>query len=378
MRRAPDRQTARVSDVAPSRRTSLQDVARSAGVSAAAVSYVVNGRTSEVSATTLERIELAIKTLKYKPQRRGLSLKLNREFAIGLIIVDPSPSFLADPFTTEVAAGLSNALTEPGYGLTVAGCRSLHDLQRFIRRPIGVDAFVVIASGHKDVRELCYRTVSDVDMPLVIVQEEVPSSVQDACGVFQDDFGGAQSLTRNLLARGARRFLFVAPSCTWPAIERREDGMRSVIPKTCSWTRITCEEQDFEATMAVVDRYLDREPHPDVIMAANDQIAIAAIRVLDRRGIGVPHEVQVTGYNDFPFRNFIQPLITTVKSAAKRIGESCAEAVLSRLDSGAFHKRDIMHPVTLDFGTTTLLPRRAAGLTEGDGNVGAEAVPSAS
>ena len=97
---------------ATSRRPSLQDVAASAGVSAAAVSYVVNGRTTEVSAQTLQKIELAIKTLKYKPQRRGLSLKFNREFAIGLVIVDPNPNFLADPFTTQIATGLSNALME--------------------------------------------------------------------------------------------------------------------------------------------------------------------------------------------------------------------------------------------------------------------------
>ncbi len=120
----------------------MQDVARLAGVSAAPVSYVVNGRMREVGAETRKKIESAIQSLRYQPQRKGISLKLNREFAIGLVIVDPHPNFLSDPFTTEVAAGLGNALTEPGQGLTVTGCTTEENFDAFLRRPIGVDALL--------------------------------------------------------------------------------------------------------------------------------------------------------------------------------------------------------------------------------------------
>ncbi len=340
---------------ATSRRPSLHDVAASAGVSAAAVSYVVNGRTTEVSAQTLLRIELAIKTLKYKPQRRGLSLRFNREFAIGLVIVDPNPNFLADPFTTQIATGLSNALMEPGFGLTVTGCSSPDDLERLVKRPIGVDGFVIIASGPASMRKRIYRLVGDVDLPLVVIQESAPESIGDACGIFQDDFGGAQVLTRHLLGCGARRLLFVAPSRAWPAIERRERGIRSILGHDCSWAKIECEEEDFDATATAIDRFLAIHPLPDAIMGANDQIAIAALRVLDERGLVVPRDVQVTGYNDFPFRNFIRPLITTVRSSAIEIGRSSAQAVLARLANGVFLERSVEHGVTLDIGTTTSL-----------------------
>ncbi len=338
---------------APQRRTSLQDVARLAGVSAAAVSYVVTGRTSEVSARTSEKIELAIKELRYKRQRRGLSLKLNREFAIGLVVVDPNPSFLADPFTTQVATGLSKALMEPGFGLTVSGCSTHEDLARLMERPIGVDAYVIIASGSASDRERLYRLMGDVDLPLVVVQEDAPSGVRDACSVLQDDFGGAQILTRHLIERGTRHLLFAAPSCPWPAIERRERGIRAMLGDQGAFAKVECEEEDFDATASAIERYLESHPLPDAIMGANDQIAIAALRVLERRGTSVPEQVQVTGYNDFPFRNFIRPLLTTIRSAADEIGRSCAEAVLTRLDRGNFHERTIEHGVTLDIGGTT-------------------------
>jgi LacI family transcriptional regulator len=337
-----------------SARPSLHDVAKIAGVSAAAVSYVVTGRTSEVGAGTLERIEAAIKTLKYQPQKRGQSLKFNREFAIGLVIVDTDPSFLADPFTTQIASGLSNALVEPGYGLTVTGCRTIDDLEKLLRRPIGVDAFVVICSGPKETRERAYRLLNDVNLPTVIVQDHVPESIEDACSITQDDFGGGQALARHLLDCGARRFMFVLPARNWPAIERREDGIMSALPKNAMLTRVECNEEDYAGTVDAIDRELERGPLPDAIMGANDQIAIAALRVLNRRGIRVPQDIQVTGYNDFSFRNYATPLLTTITSSASEIGRTCASAILSRLNLGAFKEPRVQLAVSLNLGGTTL------------------------
>lgn len=337
----------------PPRRSSLQDVARLAGVSAAAVSYVVNGRTSEVGAETRGKILSAIKSLKYQPQRQGLSLKLNRQFAIGLVIVDPNPNFLSDPFTTQVATGLSNELVEPGYGLTVTGCRTMADFDKWLRRPISVDAVAIITSGQRQIRESFYKLLSNLQLPVVIVQDEAASHWDDACAIFQDDYGGAQILTRHVLGRGAKRVLFVAPSRSWPAIERREMGIISTIPESCSFARIDCDERDFKATAKAIDQALDRAPMPDVIMGANDQIAIAALRVLDRRGINVPEGIQVTGYNDFTFRNYVSPLLTTIKSSADEIGRRSAITVLSRLEKGEFQELRIELPIAIDVGETT-------------------------
>ena len=338
----------------PSRRPSLRDVAKSAGVSAAAVSYVVTGRTKEVSASTLGKIERAIEELKYRPQRRGLSLKLNREFAIGLVVVDPSPNFLADPFTTEMAAGLSNALMDPGFGLTVTGCGSLADLKRLIGRPIGVDGFAIFGSGTPALRAQLYHAICGIGLPLVVVQDDAPPDIEDACSIIQDDFSGAQFLASHLVERGARRILFVKPSHAWPAIERRELGIRSALPESCTLVTIDCDERDFAATAAAIDRYIADHPLPDAIMGANDQIAVAALRILEQRGFSVPRDLQVTGYNDFPFRDFVRPLLTTVRSAAGDIGRSCAAAILARLDRGIFEERTVVHGVTLDVGSTTL------------------------
>lgn len=335
------------------KKPSLRDVAQLAGVSAAAVSYVVNGKKGEVGAEAVSRIQDAIAALNYQPQRRGLSLRFNREFAIGLVIVDPDPSFLADAFTTQVASGLSNALVEPGYGLTVTGCRSLSDLENLVRRPVGVDAYVAIASGQKHERDRAYSILHQTNLPLVVIQEEVPPALGDACAVVQDDFTGTWTLAAELIKHGVRRLTWVVPSHHWPANERREQGLRAACDGKAVIQTIECDEQNFDASVDIIATSLEEDGLPDAIMGANDQIAIAALAALRRHGVAVPDRVQVTGYNDFPFRNYSSPLLTTVVSPASEIGRRTAEAILARLDNGVFPQRKVELAVKPDFGGTT-------------------------
>ncbi|MBL8579106.1 MAG: LacI family DNA-binding transcriptional regulator [Mesorhizobium sp.] len=337
-----------------SRRPSLQDVANMAGVSAAAVSYVVNGRMSEVSAETGERIKTAIAALNYQPQRRGLSLRLSREFAVGFVILDATPSFLADPFTTNTATGLCNAFVEPGYGVTLTGCRTLDDLRALRNRPVGVDAYVVMTSGPPQMRAEAYRLLAGAQLPLVVIQEPAPSDIDDACAVMQDDFGGAQMLTKHVVDRGAKRLMWIGPTRDWPAVERREAGLRSALPLDAQLQHVACNEEDFVATTDAIAAALDTNPLPQAILGANDQIAIAALKVLARNNVSVPDQIQVTGYNDFAFRNYSTPLLTTVTSSAYQLGQRAAQMILSRLEEGQFQERKVELSVKLNVGDTTL------------------------
>ncbi len=336
-----------------SNRPSLQDVAKVAGVTAAAVSYVVNGRTDQVSAETFERVLEAIKTVRYRPQRRGLSLRLDREFAIGLVILDPDPNFLADPFTTQVAAGLSNALIDPGYSLMVTGVRTLSGLETFLDRPVSVDALAVTVSGESALRERAYELIGDMNVPVVVLQDRAPAGMRDACSVLQDDWGGANSLTRHLIARGARDILFVAPRRPWPAIERREAGIVAALGSGDRFSRIECDEQDHAETLQAIENQIREQGAADAILGGNDQIAIAVLKVLAQRGLRVPADIRVAGFNNFAFRNYTTPLLTTVTSAAYEIGRRTAEVVLFRLKTGNFEKIEVNLSVSLQLGQTT-------------------------
>src|SRR5690349_4508659 len=102
--------TARVKRANSRTNVTVNDVARRVGVSAMTISNVINGRLARVSEKTRKRVEAAIARLGYRPDLSGRSLRLSRRFLVELIIVDPSPTFVADAFTTAILAGLSNCL----------------------------------------------------------------------------------------------------------------------------------------------------------------------------------------------------------------------------------------------------------------------------
>jgi DNA-binding LacI/PurR family transcriptional regulator len=324
---------------------SLKDVAERAKVSVMTVSNVINGRHERVGEETRIRILDAIEALGYRPQRRGRSLRLQREFAIALTIIHPDRRFLDDPYITQVAAGMSNALAQLGYALVINGAQELSSLEATIVRSASVDAMAVFASGPASTRAKAYRSLARLHHPLIILQDAAPRDVADACSILQDDATGARDLARLLVAKGARSVLFVVPRHAWPAIERRRKGVEAGVGRTAPLELLVCDEADFEAVKATIARRLDEGGCPDAIMGANDQIAIAALQALGARGLRVPSDVMVTGFNAFAFRNFSSPLLVSVSSPAYALGDTAARELMLRLDQGRFNRPRILLPV---------------------------------
>lgn len=315
------------------------------------VSNVINARAGRVSEDTQARILTVIDELGYRPQRSGRSLRMQREYAIGLTIVHPDRRFLDDPYLNEVAAGMSNALANAGYGLMINGVPDVNGLRDIVTRAANVDALAVVASGDTGSRHDIYRLLERLHQPLAIIQDDMPD-LSDTCCVLQDDFAGARALTKSLIAAGAERIVFAAPVHTWPAVARREAGVRAAARQRAKVTRIACNEADFQAGIADVLATFDRLGVPDAIIGANDQIGIAAIHAAARRGIAVPQALMVAGFNAFPFRQFSVPLISSVNSPAYAIGETAAESLLDRIENGQFAEPRQVLAVTPAIGAT--------------------------
>ena len=319
----------------------LRDVAARAKVSMMTVSNVINARTARLSEQTRLRIVAAIDELGYRPQRSARGLRMQREYTIGLTIVHPDRRFLDDPYITEVAAGMSNALATAGFGLTINGVTDLDGLKKTLARVLNVDALAVMASGSQKLREKMYRMLDRQYHPLAIIQDEAPPDLSDACSFIQDDVAGAAMITDALIVAGATRLLFAAPRHTWPAVERREAGVLAAAQRRAKVNRVTCNESDFEQSIAAIAAYIARRGVPDAIVAANDQIGIAAIRAATQLGIRVPEDLMVTGFNAFRFRQFSVPLITSAASPAYAIGEEVARELLRRTRKRLLQKQGL-------------------------------------
>jgi LacI family transcriptional regulator len=315
------------------------------------VSNVINGKFDLMSESTRQNVYDAIERTSYRPHSRGRSLRLAQDFSIGLIIVDPSPTFLADPFTTHIVAGLSNFMSERGYALQIQGIANGQLAEAAVLKRHQTDALCVMVSGDPLTRRKLYKALQSAHQPLVVFQEKVPSFLSDAISVRQDDRNGGVLLARRLIARGARDLVYLKEAHPWPALESREKGIKAAVQEGgASLLSATCETASFADAQFAFAAHVQERGLPHAVLASNDQIAIAVLKWLAERSIKVPQQIMVTGFNAFEFGLFATPSLTTIRSPAYNLGETAAAHLIDRLRSKRFEQRDVVLAVSLQDG----------------------------
>jgi len=340
----------------PPGQVTLRDVAMAAGVSPMTVSNLINGRHGTMRRETRVRIEAEIKRLGYRPHSIARNLRLSRQLSIGMIIIDDAPHYLADPFTTHIVAGLSNHLNQNGYALLLQGLSARSFDASPLVRDIRTDAMCLLLSGPAARRRRIIGTLLGLAQPLVVFQEAFRSPGRDLCIIRQADREGGRSVGREVLQLGARRLAMLVPAVEWPAIGERVKGVRAAI-RAAGGERalrvVDCGHADVADTQAALARDVDRHGLPDAILAGNDQMGIAAMKLMAARGLRIPQDIAITGFNAFEFWQYTDPVLTTVRSPAYEMGARGGEEILKRLAAGHFDRAEIVFPVELQRGGST-------------------------
>jgi DNA-binding LacI/PurR family transcriptional regulator len=332
------------------------DVAQAVGVSAMTVSRYVNGHLSKISLETQRRIAAAIGELNYRPHASARGLRLAQRWSIALLIVDTSPTFLADPFITHLVAGLTNFLNRHGYALSIQSVAPDRVAEALPLRDIQTDGICVMPSGSREQRSRIGHLLESLGQPVVWFQEHMDSVGADSCRIVQDDFGGGFIVAQHVIEQGAQRLVLLAPGLEWPAVVEREKGIRAAIRKSgtrCDLIIVRCGNESSAETQAALTMHLNEFGMPDAVIAGNDQMAIAAIQLLKSRSAKIPRDVMVTGFNAFDFRGYYTPLLTSVASPAYAMGERGGQELIRRLANGRFAERSIILPVRFQPGETT-------------------------
>ena len=334
-------------------RVTLTDIAAAAHVSVTTASNVANGRLELMSAPTRDRVEAVMRELNYRPDEGARSLRLAQRRAIGLIIVDDSPRFLADPMNTNILAGFSNYLSVNGFGLLLAGIRLAAIDDAHLLRRDQTDALCVIPSGAAAERRRLYLRLKETGQPILIFQDDAPGFLPDALSVRQDDRRAGEFIATRAIERGARHLVFLTPSQHWPAMAERQDAIHGIVRACRAEVRleiVVCGSEGMGDTQLAIGRYVDREGLPDVFMGGNDQMAIAALAWALDRHLAIPQDLKVTGFNGFDFAQYVRPRLTTIRSPAYEMGKQGAALLLKRLSKGSFDQSHLLLDVALQPG----------------------------
>jgi LacI family transcriptional regulator len=329
----------------------LYDVARSAGVSIATVSRVLHEQ-EPVRETTRARVRSAIEELGYVPDGAAQSLARSRKDVIGLVCVEhtglkpnqydiESMSLL---FYDEVMRGVEARIRELSWSLLVTFLREDEKSGTTLPADGPVQPRLLALSGKVDglligegvipppvVARLAKR------VPVVVVAGDTTQRGVDV--VSADNWSGAHALAEHLVAAHGRRRLFhVDGPATAPDAAARRLAMRAVIethPGTvltgsfCG--RFTVHSGQEAAERLLADTRAVGRPLPDAIICANDQMAIGVVRTLTARGIRIPEEVAVVGFDDIFPASLTDPPLTTVHQPMRKIGERGCDRLIERI-----------------------------------------------
>jgi len=306
----------------------VKDVAREAQVSVATVSRVINGH-SNVTENTRARIIAIADRLRYVPDSAARSLATGLTHTVGVLLPD-----LHGEFFSEIIRGIDLAARRRGLHLLLSGMHgSAGEASLAIRAFKGRVDGLLIMSPYADSAFL--EANSSDDTPTVLMNTPVRGKSHFAFCL--DNRGGARAMVQHLVNCGHRNIVFIGgPEDNFDATERLA-GFHEALAVLEPHTRGTVLQGDFseESGYRAGQRISALTPRPDAVFAANDMMALGCLFSFSKRGIRVPDDIALAGFDDIPVARFVSPPLTTVRVRMAELGERAlvrlAEAIAKPL-----------------------------------------------
>jgi DNA-binding LacI/PurR family transcriptional regulator len=322
--------------IAAQARPTLEAVAERAGVSRATVSRVVNGGTG-VRAALAEKVRRAVDELGYVPNQAARSLVTRRHDAVAVIVAEPEARVFADPFFATQLLGISRELSAHDSQLVLLLVEGQTDYDRVGR---------YLAGGHVD-GALVFSLHADDPLPGIIRRIGLPTVFggrpgwpgaegdRDILYVDSDNRGGAREAVRHLVSLGRERIATITGPLDQTASLDRLDGYRDILMDADPQLIV---EGAFSVAGGhrAMNLLLDRRPDVDAVFVASDLMASGALTALRERGLRVPQDVAVIGFDDMAsVAESTDPPLTTIRQDIEGMGRLMVRLLLHSLDPAA-------------------------------------------
>ncbi len=305
----------------------IKDIARRAGVSHTTVSRALRGD-ARITADTTERILQLAEQLGYIPNSIAQSLNAQRTNTIGMLVTS-----VADPVVMDFMEGAEEIAQERGYCIFLSTSRNdpvreFHIVETFQRRR--VDGVIVVASRSG----VQYGLALDrIQVPLVLLDSEEIHDSHPAVNV--DNIGGAAVAVRHLLALGHRQVGYIGATDRPLTNLKRLAGytetlQQAGIPVAPNWVINPVADDDIQRGRLGLEHCL--AAGVTAIFCYNDQIAISVLNSCYHKGIAVPQQLSVAGFDDIRPASYVNPPLTTVRQPLQQMGRTGMEMVLALIE----------------------------------------------
>ena len=322
----------------PKKAAKIFDVAEMAGVSIKTVSRVVNNEPN-VQEKTREKVMQAIERLDYRPNVAARGLSGKRSYVIGLVYENPHEF----SYMKNVLNGALHVCDKSGYSLllrplTLPDESLVDDIRQFVFKT-RMDG-IVLTAPIVDIPEV-KSMLSDQDIPYACL---APRDHEDNAIVIQcDDEAASLSLTEYMISLGHQRIAFIKGHPDHGATHKRLRGYRAALKKHNLAYDAKLVKQgyfDFESGKSAAQKLLGLAQLPTAIIASNDDMAAGVAFEAHEKGIAIPQDVSVVGFDDSPTASHVWPPLTTVRQPITEMAARATELLIHQLQGGDVSKKE--------------------------------------
>jgi LacI family repressor for deo operon, udp, cdd, tsx, nupC, and nupG len=338
--------------------STIYQVAKHVGVSTATVSRVMSGTNGPVSSATRERVMQAVDLLGYTPNAAAKSLRTQRSGKLLVTVPD-----ISNPFFSLVLQGIEEAAVQAGYAVLIGDTQ--HDPkreERYAQMLRKKEADGLIFLGHRLPKEVAslVRAADTQRAPVVNGCEFSPRL--GVPGVHIDNERASLEAMQHLYGLGHRRVAVITGPLVSPLSRDRLRGTMAAASAAGAKRQLVVMHGDFSIASgrAAADRLLSRKIRPTAVFCFNDEMAMGCMDAARRRGLHLPADLSVVGFDDIRFARYLDPPLTTVTQPMREIGAGCVRLLLEVLGGNTLAPVSITLPHHLTVRASTAPPRRAS------------------
>ena len=303
---------------------SIREVAKLANVSPATVSRVMNG-TAKVDDEKKKRVLKAIEETGFVPNEVARSLFKKSAKIIGLIL----PS-IENPFFAQLAGAIERNAEKHGFRLVLCNTGSVAEKEKAAMQMLSsmnADG-IILTTSNGELRE--YTESSSIP---IIVTDRIFQGSSKLKYVHCDHYKGGRMAAEHLIDCGCKSIVCIKGQQEISSARDRYQGYKDVCNEQGIKEQTMDSAYDFDEGMKVTEELLEKYKDVDGIIACNDMVAISAYKVLHKKGIKVPEQIQLIGFDDIALSKLITPELTTISQPVDEIGAKAAELIIQK-DNG--------------------------------------------
>lgn len=324
----------------------IKDIADRAGVSPTTVSNVIHGKTGRASKATVEKINRILKEMEYVPSISARMLANNSSGLIGVALgfmKKGNASSFEDPFVSAMLGNLEYQIREHGYYMMLV---ARHEQDDLMQQALGwnFDGMIAMALKEKEIAELSER----LGKPLVTIDQYLPPEL-GVRSITMDDRGGAYQMSQYLIGKGHKKFLFLS-DCDLGVDHYRWLGVRQAMEEAGI--------EDIESRHIVIpwnpeqrekayEEMLPFFKKQTALFFSSDYYALEASNFLQNRGIKVPEEISIAGFDDVTYATLARPKLTTVHQMVDGKARRAVEVLMHLIQDEPVQKDIPPLPTTL-------------------------------